>query len=116
MAKVAKEIKDKRLLKLIRNYLKSGIMENGIKIENKEGTPQGGPLSPLLSNIMLNELDKELRRKKLSYVRYADDVAIFVKSPRSRRKSTQRDNQIHRNQTQTKSKQRKEQSRGSSFD
>lgn len=83
MAKVAKQIKDKRLLKLIRNYLKSGIMENGIKVENKEGTPQGGPLSPLLSNIMLDELDKELERRKLSYVRYADDIAIFVKSPRA---------------------------------
>jgi retron-type reverse transcriptase len=58
-------------------------MENGIKVENKEGTPQGGPLSPLLSNIMLDELDKELERRKLSYVRYADDIAIFVKSPRA---------------------------------
>lgn len=83
MAKVAEIIKDKILLKLIRGYLNSGIMEEGVLVKNEEGTPQGGPLSPLLSNIMLNELDKELERRKLSFVRYADDIAIFVKSPRA---------------------------------
>ena len=64
MYKLSKDIKDKRVLKLIRKYLQSGIMINGIVVSNEEGTPQGGPLSPLLSNIMLDELDKELEKKR----------------------------------------------------
>jgi RNA-directed DNA polymerase len=83
MGTLSKRIKDKRLLKLIRNYLKSGIMINGIVTTNEEGTPQGGPLSPLLSNIVLDELDKELEERGHKFVRYADDCNIYVKSKKA---------------------------------
>ena len=83
MYKLSKDIKDKRVLKLIRKYLQSGIMINGIVVSNEEGTPQGGPLSPLLSNIMLDELDKELEKRGHRFCRYADDCNIYVKSKRS---------------------------------
>ncbi|QVK18335.1 group II intron reverse transcriptase/maturase [Mycoplasmatota bacterium] len=76
-------IKDSDLMSLIRKYLVSGIMINGVVIDSEEGTPQGGPLSPLLSNIMLNELDKELTKRGLRFVRYADDCNIYVKSIRA---------------------------------
>jgi group II intron reverse transcriptase/maturase len=75
MAKVARVVKDKRVLKLIRAYLESGVMLNGVVMETEEGTPQGGPLSPLLSNVMLNDLDKELEQRGHKFVRYADDCA-----------------------------------------
>jgi group II intron reverse transcriptase/maturase len=80
---ISLEIADKRVLKLIRAYLSAGVMENGIKVRTKEGAPQGGPLSPLLSNIMLNELDKELNRRGHKFCRYADDCNIYVKSRRA---------------------------------
>jgi RNA-directed DNA polymerase len=80
MALVARKVKDKRVLKLIRKYLESGIMLSGVKVKNEEGTPQGGPLSPLLANIMLDELDKELERREHKFCRYADDCNIYVKS------------------------------------
>ncbi|MGL5613901.1 group II intron reverse transcriptase/maturase [Cetobacterium sp.] len=80
MRKLAKRIKDKMLLRLIRKYLKSGILINGIKFNNEDGTPQGGPLSPLLANIMLDELDKELEKRGHKFCRYADDCNIYVKS------------------------------------
>ena len=83
MYKLSKDIKDKRVLKLIRKYLQSGIMINGIVVSNEEGTPQGGPLSPLLSNIILDELDKELEKRGHRFCRYADDFNIYVKSKRS---------------------------------
>ena len=83
MYKLSKGIKDKRVLKLIRKYLQSGIMINGIAVSNEEGTPQGGPLSPLLSNIMLDELDKELEKRGHKFCRYADDCNIYVKSKRA---------------------------------
>jgi RNA-directed DNA polymerase len=83
MSRLAVEIGDKRVLKLIRLYLKAGIMENGLITTPTEGTPQGGPLSPFLSNIVLDELDKELERRNLKFVRYADDSNIYVKSLRS---------------------------------
>jgi len=73
-------MKDKRVLKLIRAYLESGVMVNGVVMETEEGTPQGGPLSPLLSNIMLNDLDKELEKRGHKFVRYADDCNIYVKT------------------------------------
>ena len=78
MARVARKVKDKRLLLLIRRYLQSGIMTEGVKAERQEGTPQGGPLSPLLSNIFLDDLDKELERRGHSFCRYVDDANIYV--------------------------------------
>jgi group II intron reverse transcriptase/maturase len=83
MARVARVVKDKRVLKLIRAYLESGVMINGVVMETEEGTPQGGPLSPLLSNIMLNDLDRELEERRHKFVRYADDCNIYVKTQRA---------------------------------
>jgi group II intron reverse transcriptase/maturase len=83
MSLVARKVKDKRVLKLIRKYLESGVLMNGIKVKNEEGTPQGGPLSPLLANIMLDELDKELERRGHKFCRYADDCNIYVKSKKA---------------------------------
>jgi group II intron reverse transcriptase/maturase len=83
MALVARKVKDKRVLKLIRKYLESGIMLNGVKVKSEEGTPQGGPLSPLLANIMLDELDKELEQRGHKFCRYADDCNIYVKSQKA---------------------------------
>ncbi len=83
IARVARVVKDKRVLKLIRAYLESGVMINGVVMETEEGTPQGGPLSPLLSNIMLNDLDKELEERGHKFVRYADDCNIYVKTQRA---------------------------------
>jgi group II intron reverse transcriptase/maturase len=83
MARVAREVKDKRVLKLIRAYLNSGVMVNGVVMDTEEGTPQGGPLSPLLSNIMLDDLDKELEKRGHKFVRYADDCNIYVKTQRA---------------------------------
>jgi len=80
MSKIAKVIEDKRLLKIIRAFLNAGIMRQGVCIERVEGTPQGGPLSPLLSNIMLDELDKELEKRGHTFCRYADDCNIYVKT------------------------------------
>lgn len=83
MSLVARRVKDKRVLKLIRQYLNSGVMISGVVIDTEEGCPQGGPLSPLLSNIMLDELDKELEKRGHKFVRYADDHNIYVKSQRA---------------------------------
>ncbi|MEK4253798.1 group II intron reverse transcriptase/maturase [Ureibacillus sp. FSL K6-2830] len=83
MGTLAKRIQDKPLLKLIRKYLQSGVMIDGVVSSTLEGTPQGGPLSPLLSNIVLDELDKELERRGHKFVRYADDCNIYVKSKRA---------------------------------
>ena len=80
MAKLAKVIEDKRLLKIIRAFLNAGIMRHGVCIERVEGAPQGGPLSPLLSNIMLDELDKELEKRGHKFCRYADDCNVYVKT------------------------------------
>lgn len=83
MGKLAKRIEDKRTLKLIRSYLNSGIMEGGLTSMRTEGVPQGSPLSPLLSNIVLDALDKELEARDHSFVRYADDISIYVRSERA---------------------------------
>jgi RNA-directed DNA polymerase len=83
MGKLAKGISDKRTLKLIRSYLNSGIMEGGLVSPRQEGTPQGSPLSPVLSNIVLDEMDKELEARGHKFVRYADDISIYVKSERA---------------------------------
>ena len=83
MEKLAKRISDKRILGLIRRYLQSGVMVNGVRIERGEGTPQGGPLSPLLANVLLDDVDKELERRGHAFVRYADDGRVFVRSQRA---------------------------------
>ena len=83
MGQIAKRVGDKRLLKLIRAFLNAGVMENGLVSPSVEGTPQGGPLSPLLSNIVLDELDRELERRGHRFVRYADDCNIYVRSERA---------------------------------
>ena len=80
MLRLARRIKDKRVLRLIRRYLQAGMMSNGLTTARREGTPQGGPLSPLLSNILLDELDKELERRGHKFCRYADDCNIYVQS------------------------------------
>src|ERR1041384_5550998 len=83
MGQIAKRVEDKRLLKLIRAFLNAGVMENGLVSPSVEGTPQGGPLSPLLSNLVLDELDRELERRGHRFVRYADDCNIYVRSKRA---------------------------------
>ncbi|MEF3305449.1 group II intron reverse transcriptase/maturase [Paenibacillus sp. GYB003] len=83
MARVARKVQDKRVLKLIRSYLNAGVMSHGALGRTEEGTPQGGPLSPLLGNILLDDLDKELTKRGLRFVRYADDSNIFVASKRA---------------------------------
>jgi RNA-directed DNA polymerase len=80
MARVARKVKDKKILLLIRRFLQAGVLENGLIQSTEEGTPQGGPLSPLLSNIMLDDFDKELEKRGLRFARYADDCNIYVKS------------------------------------
>src|SRR5207245_9188631 len=80
MSRLARRIKDKRALSLIRHYLQAGMMSNGLATARREGTPQGGPRSPLLSNILLDELDKELERRGHKFCRYADDCNIYVQS------------------------------------
>jgi RNA-directed DNA polymerase len=83
MGRIAQRVDDKRLRKLIRAFLNAGVMENGLVSSSVEGTPQGGPLSPLLSNLVLDELDRELERRGHRYVRYADDSNIYVRSERA---------------------------------
>ena len=80
---LGRTIKDGRVVSLIHKYLRSGVLDKGVFTESREGTPQGGPLSPLLSNIMLNELDKELESRGLPFVRYADDAMVFCRSKRA---------------------------------
>lgn len=86
MGTLAKRIHDKPLLKLIRKYLQSGVMINGVVMDTNQGTPQGGPLSPLLSNIVLDEFDKELEKRGHKFVRYADDCNIYVRTQRAGRR------------------------------
>ena len=83
MGQIAKRVRDKRLLRLIRAFLNAGVMENGLVSPSVEGTPQGGPLSPLLSNLVLDELDRELEHRGHRFVRYADDSNIYVRSERA---------------------------------
>jgi RNA-directed DNA polymerase len=89
MARVARKVKDERVLKLIRRYLEAGRREGGVTSMRTEGTPQGGPLSPLLSNILLDDLDRELERRRLSFCRYADDCNIYVGSKRAGERTMQ---------------------------
>lgn len=83
MERLSRKVKDKRVLRLIRKYLQSGVMIQGIKVLSEEGTPQGGPLSPLLSNIMLDEVDKELEKRGHKFCRFADDCNIYVRSKKA---------------------------------
>jgi RNA-directed DNA polymerase len=83
MGKLAKRITDKTLLGLIRRYLEAGIMANGVVVQREEGTPQGGPLSPLLANVLLDEVDQELEKRGHAFVRYADDCNVYVQSERA---------------------------------
>lgn len=83
MGKLARRIEDRRVLRLIRRYLESGVMANGVFVERHEGTPQGGPLSPLLANVLLDEVDKELEKRGHAFVRYADDLSVYVRSRRA---------------------------------
>ena len=80
MSRLARKVKDKRVLKLIRAYLEAGILDNGVFTVSDKGTPQGGPLSPLLSNILLDDFDKELERRGHAFCRYADDCNVYVSS------------------------------------
>lgn len=80
MARLARRVADKRLLRIVRRYLEAGMMRNGVKVERHEGTPQGGPLSPLLANLLLDDLDKELERRGHRFCRYADDCNIYVRT------------------------------------
>lgn len=93
MARMKQQVGDKRVLRLVNAYLKAGVMVNGVVAETAEVTPQGGPLSPLLSNIVLDELDRELEKRGHRFVRYADDCNIYVRSRRAAERvlaSTQR--------------------------
>ncbi len=83
MARVARQVRDENVLRLIRRFLEAGMMANGVETPRYEGTPQGGPLSPLLSNILLTDLDRELEKRELSFCRYADDCNIYVGSQRA---------------------------------
>jgi RNA-directed DNA polymerase len=83
MGRLAKRIADRRVLRLIRRYLNAGVLANGVVIERHEGTPQGGPLSPLLANVLLDEVDTELERRGHAFVRYADDLNVYVRTQRS---------------------------------
>ncbi len=83
MSRLAKRIKDKRMLGLIRRYLEAGVMAQGVVVERWEGTPQGGPLSPILANVLLDEVDKELEKRGHAFVRYADDGNVYVRSERA---------------------------------
>jgi group II intron reverse transcriptase/maturase len=83
MGRLARRMADRRVLRLIRRYLNAGVLANGVVIERGEGTPQGGPLSPLLANVLLDEIDKELERRGHAFVRYADDLNVYVRTQRS---------------------------------
>jgi group II intron reverse transcriptase/maturase len=89
MGRLAKRIADGRLLRLIRHYLEAGVMASGVVMERHEGTPQGGPLSPLLANVLLDEVDKELEKRGHAFARYADDCNVYVRSRRAGERTMQ---------------------------
>ena len=83
MELLRRKIQDKRVLELVKKYLKSGVMEDGVVCKTEEGSPKGGPLSPLLANIYLNEFDQEMERRGVKLVRYADDILLVAQSKRA---------------------------------
>jgi retron-type reverse transcriptase len=83
MGRLAKRVSDRRVLALVRRYLAAGVLADGVLTEHDVGTPQGGPLSPLLANVLLDEIDKELERRGHAFVRYADDCNVYVRSERA---------------------------------
>ena len=83
MNMVREEVQDKRVIELIKRFLKSGVMENGLHIKTEEGSPQGGPLSPLLANIYLNKFDHEMESRGVHVIRYADDIVVLARTPRT---------------------------------
>src|SRR6478609_11541891 len=83
MARLARRVADKRLLRIIRRFLRAGLLQQGVCVERHEGTPQGGPLSPLLANLLLDDLDQELERRGHRFARYADDCNIYVRSAKA---------------------------------
>ena len=83
MSRIARKVKDRQVLRLVRRYLQAGMLEGGMVSQRAEGTPQGGPLSPLLSNILLDELDKELEKRGHAFCRFADDCNVYVQSRRA---------------------------------
>ena len=83
MSRLARRVEDKRLLRIVRRFLEAGMMSNGVRVERHEGTPQGGPLSPLLANLLLDDLDRELERRGHSFCRYADDCNIYVRTAKA---------------------------------
>jgi RNA-directed DNA polymerase len=89
MSRLARRIADRKVLGLIRRYLAAGVMVNGVATDRHEGTPQGGPLSPLLANVLLDEVDKELERRGYAFVRYADDCNVYVRSRRAGERAMQ---------------------------
>jgi group II intron reverse transcriptase/maturase len=86
MGKLENRVRDRRLHRILRRYLKAGVLADGVVVERHEGTPQGGPLSPLLANVLLDEVDKELERRGHAFVRYADDCNVYVRSERAGRR------------------------------
>ena len=83
MNMVREEVHDKRVIELIKRFLKSGVMENGLRVGTEEGSPQGGPLSPLLANIYLNKFDHEMEGRGVQVIRYADDIVVLARTPRA---------------------------------
>jgi RNA-directed DNA polymerase len=103
MARVAARIRDRRVLRLIRSYLTAGVLNNGLFEVSREGTPQGGPLSPLLSNLVLDELDRELEHRGHRFVRYADDCNVYVRSEKAGHRGHGEFDPLHRGASQVKS-------------
>lgn len=108
---VRKEVNDKPTLHLIRKFLKAGVMENGVEMETDKGTPQGSPVSPILSLIYLNELDWELEKRGLPFARYADDFLVMAKSEKSRQPDHEIGQRLDRAQVIPKSKSNQDESR-----
>ena len=113
MARMKAKIADKRVLRLVNEYLKAGVMEDGVVVRSEVGTPQGGPLSPLLSNIVLTELDEKLEERGHRFVRYADDCNIYVKSERAAKRVLESTSPFHRKTNASEGEREEERNRTS---